>query len=132
MSVEEAGYLIKCVRGKLVVVVQQGDELSGCQGQGMVGGRRDSFITRGVGHLDSWILRRGPSEARSNLLSSRAVVTNAKLPLSILLLADRLQNPLQENRLRVINRHDQADQGARRERAGVCGSFRQLLGLETF
>src|SRR5258708_32900508 len=73
------------VRAQLIVVIEQPDEFSGGEAEGVIGSCADPFIFGGVRHFDprgSFLL---VLQARLHVRTSAAIVTNAKLPVLIML-----------------------------------------------
>ena len=106
---------------KLVVVVQEGDELPGGQGQGGIRRRRDVAVLRAEFHLDARIRALRLLQDRTQLRVGRAVVGDAELPAGVGLGPDRLDRPAQPALRGVVGRQEDRDHRLVDEDAGLVG-----------
>ena len=93
------------VRGELVVVVEQGDELAPRHRQRGVGGGRDVAPDRAVREPDPGVGAREGLERLANAGARRGVVRDAQLPARVGLRADGLDGTGQPERVGVVGRH---------------------------
>ena len=113
VGLEQLHHAVHGMRPQDVVVVQQGDELTGGELERARGCSRDAAVRGAVHDLDP---RVGSSKLFQNVADvrgSRGVVGDAELPVLVHLSEHRVDRRPKPVLLRVVGRHDDADQRSR-------------------
>ena len=125
VAVELADHAQERFGGELVVVVEEGDELSLAEIESPVRRGRDPGVLLQEQRFDAAIGLGRPLDRLPNPAFCRAVVDDPQLPVRIGLGADRVDRLLQQAPLGLVGGHHHRDQGPLRERGQLDGG---LLG----